>query len=60
MVLFFFHFSFFSPHISLADEIDMLERLWLSGICHNDKIEVGTSSPLLPLLPLRLVLTYLR
>lgn len=35
----------------------MLERLWLSGICHNDKIEVGTSSPLLPL---RLILTYLR
>uniref|UniRef100_A0A671XRV8 Glutamate receptor n=1 Tax=Sparus aurata TaxID=8175 RepID=A0A671XRV8_SPAAU len=22
------------------DEIEMLERLWLSGICHNDKIEV--------------------
>lgn len=30
-----------SPSIfSFADEIDMLERLWLSGICHNDKIEV--------------------
>ncbi|KAL4624851.1 glutamate receptor ionotropic, NMDA 2D-like [Arapaima gigas] len=25
------------------DEIDMLERLWLSGICHNDKIEVMSS-----------------
>lgn len=30
---------------SLADEIDMLERLWLSGICHNDKIEVRHFSP---------------
>lgn len=30
---------------SLADEIDMLERLWLSGICHNDKIEVWEFSP---------------
>ncbi|MEQ2270349.1 hypothetical protein XENORESO_020338, partial [Xenotaenia resolanae] len=27
----------------LSDEIDMLERLWLSGICHNDKIEVMSS-----------------
>ncbi|XP_017719114.1 PREDICTED: glutamate receptor ionotropic, NMDA 2D [Rhinopithecus bieti] len=25
------------------DEIEMLERLWLSGICHNDKIEVMSS-----------------
>ncbi|KAJ8273227.1 hypothetical protein GJAV_G00099170 [Gymnothorax javanicus] len=25
------------------DEVDMLERLWLSGICHNDKIEVMSS-----------------
>lgn len=43
----FLHFSFFSPLNSLADEIDMLERLWLSGICHNDKIEVSlhTFSP---------------
>ncbi|KAJ1131347.1 hypothetical protein NDU88_009684, partial [Pleurodeles waltl] len=24
-------------------EIEMLERLWLSGICHNDKIEVMSS-----------------
>ncbi|KAK7899294.1 hypothetical protein WMY93_020147 [Mugilogobius chulae] len=24
-------------------KIDMLERLWLSGICHNDKIEVMSS-----------------
>lgn len=29
-----------SSMFSFADEIDMLERLWLSGICHNDKIEV--------------------
>lgn len=27
----------------VSDEIDMLERLWLSGICHNDKIEVMSS-----------------
>lgn len=26
-----------------SDEIEMLERLWLSGICHNDKIEVMSS-----------------
>lgn len=26
-----------------TDEIEMLERLWLSGICHNDKIEVMSS-----------------
>ncbi|KAL1776640.1 glutamate receptor ionotropic, NMDA 2D, partial [Sigmodon hispidus] len=25
------------------DEIKMLERLWLSRICHNDKIEVMSS-----------------
>ncbi|KAJ7313985.1 hypothetical protein JRQ81_005841 [Phrynocephalus forsythii] len=25
------------------DEIELLERLWLSGICHNDKIEVMSS-----------------
>lgn len=29
--------------LSLVDEIEMLERLWLSGICHNDKIEVMSS-----------------
>jgi hypothetical protein len=29
------------PHS--PDEIEMLERLWLSGICHNDKIEVMSS-----------------
>ncbi len=39
---------FLSPVIGLIfsfflDEIDMLERLWLSGICHNDKIEVMSS-----------------
>ena len=28
---------------SSSDEIEMLERLWLSGICHNDKIEVMSS-----------------
>lgn len=39
---------FVSPSIfSLTDEIDMLERLWLSGICHNDKIEVRRLIPLL-------------
>uniref|UniRef100_A0A3P8SK04 Glutamate receptor n=1 Tax=Amphiprion percula TaxID=161767 RepID=A0A3P8SK04_AMPPE len=27
----------------VGDEIEMLERLWLSGICHNDKIEVMSS-----------------
>lgn len=26
-----------------ADELEMLERLWLSGICHNDKLEVMSS-----------------
>lgn len=32
------------PHpIPSPDEIEMLERLWLSGICHNDKIEVMSS-----------------
>lgn len=25
---------------SSSDEIEMLERLWLSAICHNDKIKV--------------------
>lgn len=30
----------FSLCVCVVDEIDMLERLWLSGICHNDKIEV--------------------
>lgn len=29
--------------MSSLDEIEMLERLWLSGICHNDKIEVMSS-----------------
>lgn len=28
---------------SFSDEIELLERLWLSGICHNDKIEVMSS-----------------
>lgn len=37
MSLFFLPLSFFT------DEIEMLERLWLSGICHNDKIEVMSS-----------------
>ena len=30
-------------HLPFPDEIEMLERLWLSGICHNDKIEVMSS-----------------
>lgn len=42
-------YSTFWPSVtcmcSLPDEIDMLERLWLSGICHNDKIEVWEFSP---------------
>ncbi|MGH0156187.1 UNVERIFIED_CONTAM: hypothetical protein FKN15_048908 [Acipenser sinensis] len=44
-----FIFEFLSPvgyNRSLASgrhEIEMLERLWLSGICHNDKIEVMSS-----------------
>lgn len=33
----------FSSHLLFPDEIEMLERLWLSGICHNDKIEVMSS-----------------
>jgi len=40
------HFLFSSPsqHTHpFPDEIEMLERLWLSGICHNDKIEVMSS-----------------
>ncbi|KAK7886322.1 hypothetical protein WMY93_025943 [Mugilogobius chulae] len=36
---------FLPPQATLVgdDEIEMLERLWLSGICHNDKIEVMSS-----------------
>lgn len=52
----FLHFSFFSPLNSLEDEIDMLERLWLSGICHNDKIEVSLFT-LSPVFSFRLILT---
>lgn len=33
----------FSSSLLFPDEIEMLERLWLSGICHNDKIEVMSS-----------------
>lgn len=35
--------SVFLPLYFFPDEIEMLERLWLSGICHNDKIEVMSS-----------------
>lgn len=35
--------SVFLPLYFFSDEIEMLERLWLSGICHNDKIEVMSS-----------------